>query len=75
MNAGHGDGTPLHHNKGVQREITIACSICGMDVPAASLEIHRLAEEYILERIRVEHPEWVEADGACPKCLEFYEAL
>ena len=75
MKVGHEDGTPLRRNQGVHPEITIACSICGADVPAESLEIHRLAEEYIRERIRAEHPEWVESDGACPKCLEFYQAL
>jgi len=25
--------------------------------------------------IILEHPEWVEEDGACPKCTEYYESL
>jgi hypothetical protein len=47
------------------------------DFPATSssiVEIHSYAElqQRIHDDLRVQHPEWVEADGNCPTC-ESYE--
>ena len=33
------------------------------------------AERFVLALIRQEYPEWVEADGTCPRCLAYYESL
>ena len=38
-------------------------------------ELHNLAEKYVLDTIRDEHPNWVNQQGECPKCEEDYEAL
>lgn len=56
-------------------DLRVMCPLCGMELAPESIEIHRLAEEYVLEKIRADHPEWIADDGACPKCVEFYRAL
>ncbi len=38
-------------------------------------DLYLVAEHYVLSIIKEEHPEWVEQDGACKKCLEHYQAL
>ena len=51
------------------------CSICGGAVRPEDAEVHILAEDWVIEQIRVANPEWVESDGACPKCIELYRNL
>ena len=49
-----------------------------MDLPGPSEEVadlHALCEQWTIEKIKKDHPEWVVADGICPKCLEFYMKL
>lgn len=47
------------------------CGLCGHE----SSDLSRVAEDYIFDLIRKNHPEWVRADGACPKCLVYYSTL
>ena len=34
-----------------------------------------LAQQYVLSVIRIEHPEWIEQDGTCERCEQYYESL
>lgn len=34
-----------------------------------------MAEKFVLDSIRFDHPEWVDEEGGCPKCNEYYESL
>lgn len=34
-----------------------------------------IAEKFVLDSIRYDHPEWVDKEGDCPKCDEYYESL
>ena len=47
------------------------CKLCGQEVDS----LGKIAEQWLLKIIILEHPEWVEEDGACPKCIEYYESL
>ena len=38
-------------------------------------QIHEPAERWVLEKIRVDHPDWVASDGTCEKCFEEYSKL
>ena len=51
------------------------CSLCGEVIPPGTARVHHLAEAWVLEQIRREHPQWVEDDGLCPRCLEHYLAI
>ena len=51
------------------------CPICGDSVPLEMVDFHAECEQWTIDQIKKEHPEWVEADGLCPKCLEYYMKL
>ncbi len=54
------------------------CPVCGEIVPVGELRAHaatdnqRFQDGLVIARIKQDHPEWVEADGACPKCIQYY---
>ena len=56
---------------------TYRCPLCGVNVNAGEIRAHavlddkRFREGLVIARIKQDHPEWVEADGACEQCLEF----
>ncbi len=47
------------------------CKICNDEVDS----LGQLAEGWVLDFIKKQHPEWVQEDGACPKCIEYYKSL
>ena len=51
------------------------CPICGESLHPEVADLHALCEQWTIDQIKKDHPEWVEADGLCPKCLEFYMKL
>ena len=51
------------------------CPRCGRTVTGPLLLIHAKAEEYLLELIKRDHPEWGEPDGTCPRCAAYYRTL
>lgn len=36
---------------------------------------NRVAENYVFQLIKEEHPEWVEHDGSCKRCEDYYRIL
>lgn len=44
------------------------CQLCGE--PAESL--HQVAEQFVIDTIKKNNPQWVETDGSCAKCVEYY---
>ena len=54
------------------------CPLCGDIVPVGEIRVHAVADDQrfkegrLIARIKQDHPEWLEADGACPKCMEYY---
>jgi hypothetical protein len=56
---------------------TIICSICQLEIPAASLRTHQARENkeivaYTIELIKQTHPAWSEGDPTCQKCWDLY---
>lgn len=49
------------------------CLLCGRTI--TEREQHDALEASVLHTIRVEHPEWNEADGVCAACITYYRAL
>ena len=35
--------------------------------------LHEDAEQWLINRIKRQHPEWVSADGACSPCIEAFK--
>ena len=51
------------------------CQICDRAIDEATALTHIKAEEYLLELIRKDHPEWKENEKTCHKCVEYYKEL
>ena len=42
---------------------------------ALNKQLELAAELYLRQMIRKQYPEWVEDDGECKKCDEYYDSL
>ena len=51
------------------------CHICNRDIDDFASLTHIKAEEYLIELIRKDHPEWKDDSKACPKCVDYYRKL
>lgn len=51
------------------------CQICDREIDDFASLAHIKAEEYIIDLIRRDHPEWKEDDKTCHKCAEYYRKL
>lgn len=51
------------------------CPVCGKLEPTEIVDVCTSAYGYLIERIKKDHPEWIEKDGACPKCIEYYKKM
>jgi 3-polyprenyl-4-hydroxybenzoate decarboxylase len=51
------------------------CQICGRQVDESAAVMHVKTEEYFLELIRRDHPEWKETKGTCRHCVDYYREL
>ncbi len=54
--------------------MNFVCPVCGRAMPYDISSIKPHTEEHIMEVIKRDHPEWVGAQGVCPKCVEYYRA-
>ena len=51
------------------------CQICDRDIDDFASLAHIKAEEYLIDLIRRDHPQWHKDKGTCPECLEYYRKL
>lgn len=47
------------------------CPLCHKETDT----LYHIAEQAVIDLIKRDHPEWVQPDGACAKCVEYYESL
>lgn len=53
---------------------TYYCPVCQSVVKEPLRPIHEVAEEWVISHIKAAHPEWIESNGACPKCIQFFRS-
>lgn len=51
------------------------CQICEREIDDFVSISHIKAEEYLMELIRKDHPEWKTGDKTCKQCIEYYRKL
>jgi len=47
------------------------CSLCNYESGRISI----IAEEWLIEEIKKDHPEWTGENGICLRCLDYYYNL
>ena len=50
------------------------CAACNAVVTGDVLAYVDHTEKHIVDLIKHDHPDWVDKDGLCKKCLEYYHA-
>lgn len=58
----------------------VVCTLCQHQIPAEYLRVHREQEtkeieQYTVELIKQNNPEWTENDPTCQKCWDYYRHL
>jgi len=48
------------------------CSVCQKKIKGDVLVYINHTEQHILDEIKAKHPEWIEKDGLCGKCVAYY---
>jgi hypothetical protein len=51
------------------------CQVCDRDIDEFASIAHIKAEEYLIDLIRKDHPEWNEKGKTCHKCVDYYKKL
>ena len=51
------------------------CQLCDRDIDDYVSIAHIKAEEYLLDLILKDHPEWHEKKQTCHKCVDYYRKL
>jgi len=51
------------------------CQICKRKVDEKIALVHVKTEEYLIDLIRKDHPQWHEAKATCKKCVQYYRKL
>lgn len=50
------------------------CSVCKQQIHDDLILFKDHTERHIIDLIKHDHPDWVESDGVCKKCADFYRA-
>jgi len=49
------------------------CDLCQKIISGGVLPYSKHVEEHIIELIKIKHPKWVEKDGLCRQCYEYFK--
>src|SRR5258705_6405146 len=52
--------------------VNITCPLCNDAVNRLLYPFHLDSERLVIERIKVQHPAWLEKNGICSRCLDYY---
>jgi len=49
------------------------CSVCSEKVQGGLIDLREHTDKHIVDLIKEKHPEWVEENGICQKCIDYYQ--
>ena len=52
--------------------MTYECSVCQQKITGEMMMYIDHTEKHVIDLIKHDHPDWVEKDGVCQKCAEYY---
>ncbi|HQP92189.1 MAG TPA: hypothetical protein PLU24_05890 [Candidatus Omnitrophota bacterium] len=64
-----------HCATGSKKSGNYTCQICGRTIDETSALMHVKAEEYLLNLIKKDHPEWKSHESTCHECVSYYREL
>ncbi len=50
------------------------CSVCSQEVGKDLLNYVNHTQEHILDEIKAANPDWIEGDGVCQKCYDYFKS-
>jgi len=50
------------------------CGVCGQKVGGDMMVYREHTEKHIVDLVKHDHPDWVEQNGLCLKCIDYYRA-
>jgi len=50
------------------------CGVCGQKVGGDMMVYREHTEKHIVDLVKHDHPDWVEQNGMCRKCIDYYRA-
>lgn len=50
----------------------LKCPLCGDQVDRLVYRFHVESETEVIQRIKTDHTDWIEANGACSRCVDYY---
>ena len=60
---------------GKRREnLEYQCGVCKQSVSGDMMVFREHTEKHIVDLVKVDHPDWVETNGMCRKCFDYYRA-
>ena len=51
------------------------CPLCGKEHDELIYTLEKKLAVKFIKKIREEHPQWVQTDGGCERCMNFYKNL
>jgi len=51
------------------------CPVCKEQMDDEVINVCNAAYRFIAKEIKKDHPEWEEKNGACKKCVDYYEKI
>lgn len=52
--------------------MTYVCSVCKQKVSGDMMVYVAHTENHVMDLIKRDHPDWIEKDGLCAKCADYY---
>lgn len=50
------------------------CGVCGHEVDRDAVVFKDHTEKHILDIIKAKNPKWIDTEGFCKKCIDYYRA-
>ncbi|MGE0266983.1 MAG: hypothetical protein AB7S78_00825 [Candidatus Omnitrophota bacterium] len=50
------------------------CSVCNQTVSGDLVYFKEHTDRHIIDLVKHDHPDWVDTNGLCPQCVEYYRS-
>lgn len=54
--------------------MSYTCSVCNQQVKGDLVYFKDHTDRHIIDLVKHDHPEWVDTQGLCPQCAEYYRS-